>query len=566
MMMLLMDKIALALANALALPEAEIRPLLEYPPNEELGDAAFPCFTLARTMKQSPANIAALLEPLLIDASWSVQAAGPYLNFKWNRELTAAQLIADWESGSLMQAAMGNGERVIIDMSSPNIAKPFGIGHLRSTMIGNALYHILRKVGYETVSVNHLGDWGTQFGKMITAYLKWGDEQQLAADPIKGYLELYVRFHEEAEQHPELEDEARGWFVKLEAGDAEAIRCWSQFIADSLKEFNKLYDRLGVSFDHFLGESFYNDKMDAVVQQLQEQQLLEESEGAQVVRLDEHELPPCLIRKSDGTSIYATRDLATAIYRYEEMKGSELLYVVGSEQSLHFRQLFLVLEKMGFAWAAACKHIPFGLMKLDGQKMSTRRGKVVFLEEVLDEAVQRALQKIEEKNPALAGKAAVAEAVGIGAVVFGDLKNTRMLAVDFVLEDVLNFEGETGPYVQYAYARTQRILAKAAGSDVAAAPQPADYEYVTGDYAWLLMKMLLRYTAALGDAAKRHEPSILARYLIQLAQAFNRFYHHDKVLAGDAGERIVKLKLVQIAADVLKEGLELLGLKTPKEI
>lgn len=564
---MLKEKIAASLAEHCALSIQQIAELLEFPPNEQLGDVAFPCFALSKLMKQSPAQIAGQLAATLPESSqWTISAAGPYLNFKFNRAAAIEQFVLD---GGARIPEIGGGKRVIIDMSSPNIAKPFGIGHLRSTMIGNALYNLLRKVGYDTVNVNHLGDWGTQFGKMITAYLKWGDPAGKAEDPIKAYLELYVRFHEEAGLQPELETEAREWFVKLESGDPEANRYWRMFIEDSLAAFNKLYDRLGVSFDHYLGESFYNDKMDAVVDRLNRQGLLEESDGALVVRLDEEGLPPCIIKKSDGTSIYATRDLATAIYRHDQMQGNELLYVVGAEQSLHFRQLFLVLGRMGFDWAKECKHIPFGLMLMDGQKMSTRRGKVVFLEDVLDEAAAHALRIIEEKNPNLAGKANVAEAVGVGAVIFGDLLHSRLHEVNFSLEDVVNFEGETGPYVQYTYARTQSLLRRA-GSGVPVEPgqhaDAADYHYAEGDQSWQLAKALMRYPDALAQAAQRYEPSILARYLIELAQTFNRFYHHEKIITGNTAEQAAKLALVRLTAETLEDGLKLLGVNALKEM
>lgn len=564
---MLKEMIAASLAKYCSLTEQQIIELLEFPPNEQLGDVAFPCFALSKTLKHSPVQIATQLSESVHNELWATEAAGPYLNFKFNRSEVIKQFVNEHHEKGLLFPNLGTGKRVIIDMSSPNIAKPFGIGHLRSTMIGNALYHLLGKVGYEPVNVNHLGDWGTQFGKMIAAYLHWGDPAQKPEDPIKAYLELYVRFHEEAKLHPELEDEAREWFVKLEAGNSEAHRYWNIFIEDSLAAFNQLYDRLGVSFDHYLGESFYNDKMDAVVEQLSQLGLLEESDGALVVRLDEEGLPPCIIKKSDGSSIYATRDLATALYRHEQMGGDELLYVVGAEQSLHFRQLFLVLERMGFDWAKQCKHIPFGLMLMDGQKMSTRRGKVVFLEDVLDEAAAHALRIIEEKNPSLTSKVEVAEAVGVGAVIFGDLLHSRLHEVNFSLEDIVNFEGETGPYVQYTYARTQSLLRKAdlqnESAGVAVLP---DFSLTSSDYSWQLAKALMRYSDALTQAAQRYEPSVVARYLIELAQTFNRFYHHEKIITGNTAEQGAKLALVHMTAECLEDGLQMLGVKALKEM
>ncbi|MDF2838236.1 MAG: argS [Paenibacillus sp.] len=560
------------LAPLLPIPENEIDALLEYPPNDELGDVALPCFVLAKTMKQSPALIARQLAAQLDHPGFRAEAVGPYLNFKLNRPAFAEDLLLrSAASDDFWRPNAGGGKRVIIDMSSPNIAKPFGIGHLRSTMIGNAIYRILRETGHDTVNVNHLGDWGTQFGKMIVAYLKWGNPEAMAASDniTKEYLALYVKFHEEAERHPELEAEAREWFRKLEGGDAQATELWREMIGESLKQFGKLYDRLGVTFDHVLGESFYNDKMEAVVESLRGQGLLEESDGAMVVRLDESGMPPCLLVKSDGTSIYATRDLATALYRRNQMNGELLLYVVGGEQALHFQQVFRVLEKMDASWQDRCRHIPFGLMMMEGQKMSTRRGKVLFLEDVLNEAVQQAKRVIEAKNPTLADKEAVAEAVGIGAVVFGDLKNTRTLDVDFSLKDVLNFDGETGPYLQYTYARTSSILRKAGvASDDADASDAADFDFALADneYAWSLLKLIARYPLRLRQAAERCEPSVLARYLLELAQAFNRFYHHVKVLDGSAAEQSFKLSLVRASADALRKGLTLLGLRALEEL
>ncbi|QNK56704.1 arginine--tRNA ligase [Paenibacillus sp. PAMC21692] len=591
------ERLVDALAPLLPLAKEEITPLLEFPPNDELGDLALPCFVLAKKLKQSPGQIAAALADTIVHPLFRAEAAGPYLNFKLDRSAFGAELLERSQSETFWRPNIGEGKRVVIDMSSPNIAKPFGIGHLRSTMIGNAIYRMLDEVGYDTVNVNHLGDWGTQFGKMIVAYLKWGDASAIRAsdNPTKDYLSLYVKFHEEAERHPELEDEAREWFRRLETGDELAAGLWRDMIGESLKQFTKLYERLGVTFDHVLGESFYNDKMESVIEKLRYQSLLEESDGALVVRLDEFGMPPCLLVKSDGTSIYATRDLATAIYRRDVMKASQLLYVVGGEQSLHFEQVFKVLGKMDNVWEGRCKHIPFGLMRMEGQKMSTRKGKVLFLEDVLNEAVAQARRIIEEKNPALRDKEAAAEAIGIGAVVFGDLKNTRTLDVDFSLADVLNFEGETGPYLQYTYARMASIQRKAAagmaelqndGNKSESDDQPAanttplspDSLYVNGpltgsrshlaehDHVWPLLKQISFYPARLAQAAERHEPSVLARYLLELAQSFNRFYHHVKVLDGSVSEQSFKLGLVLAASKALGKGLTLLGVRTLEEL
>ncbi|MHA7965467.1 arginine--tRNA ligase [Paenibacillus sp. CAU 1782] len=606
------EQIAEALEGKLPLSRAEIAKLLEYPPNPEMGDAALPCFTLAKTMRQSPQQIAMNLAGELAHPEWIAEAAGPYLNFRLKRQNYASALLEQIESSSFGKPDIGKGERVIIDMSSPNIAKPFGIGHLRSTMIGNALYRILKETGHETISVNHLGDWGTQFGKMITAWLRWGGNPlntngavDEAPSTIKKYLELYVRFHDEVENTPELEEEAREWFKRLEQGDDTAHSLWLGFVDESLKEFRKLYNRLDVSFDHYLGESFYNDKMEPVLDQLKEKGLLQESDGAMVVGLEEFGMPPCIMVKSNGTSIYATRDLATALYRRNEMKADTLLYVVGGEQALHFKQVFHVLGKMGFEWSSQCKHIPFGLMRMEGQKMSTRRGKVLFLEDVLNEAVDRAKELIQSKSPNLVNPDAVAEAIGVGAVVFGDLKNTRTLDVDYSLQEVLNFDGETGPYLQYTYARTASIVRKAgnaamtgtvdltsvttaddalinkgatastlasmnngaaAANHATTSATTADYSLMDNDHVWDLAVTLGKYEEALIQAASRYEPSVLARYLLDLAQSFNRFYHHIKVLSGTEGEQASKIKLVRAVGQTLGRGLNLLGLKTPEEI
>jgi len=560
---MLAEKVTGLLKKHVDLPEEQLMQMLEVPPNPELGDLAFPCFTLAKTLRKAPPLIAQELAEKVSGNEVKAVATGGYLNFFFDHARMAEEILAEASKENYGQSNVGNGKRVIIDMSSPNIAKPFGIGHLRSTMIGNALYHLYQMAGYEAIRVNHLGDWGTQFGKQIVAYKRWGDQEQIEKNPIRELLNLYVKFHEEAETHPELEDEAREWFKKLEDGDQEARELWQYFINESMREFKRMYEKLGVDFDYYMGESFYNDKMDAVVTELREKGLLEESEGAQVVRLDDENMPPCIILKSDGTTIYATRDLATAIYRHDQLKGDKLLYVVGAEQSLHFRQVYAVLKKMGRAWADQCEHVAFGLIKFEGKKMSTRRGRVVFLEEVLEEAIERARAIIEEKNPNLPDKEAVAEAVGIGAIIFGDLKNSRIHEVNFSLEEALNFDGETGPYVQYTYARTQSVLEKA-GEEVA--PSIANGNYIAGDEAWQLVKRLSDFPGVLIRSIEKNEPSILARYLLELAKEFNRFYHHERILVENQEERGTKLLLTKISGEVLKKGLTILGLKTPAKI
>ncbi|WP_342556303.1 arginine--tRNA ligase [Paenibacillus sp. FSL R7-0652] len=592
-----MKQAAVQIAPLTGLTEEEVLKLLEIPPQEQMGDAAFPCFTLAKSLKKAPVVIAGEIAAALQAAGTDAAAAGPYVNIRFDRKVLAPELLQELGSETFGKLQLGQGARVLIDMSSPNIAKPFGIGHLRSTVIGAALYRLYQEAGYTSISVNHLGDWGTQFGKQITAYKRWGNEEALQADPIRNSLELYVRFHDEAEQDPTLETEAREWFRKLEQGDDEAQRLWAFFVKVSMQEFNRMYERLNVDFDYTLGESFYNDKMGAVVEELQDKGLLEESDGALVVRLDEENMPPCLIIKKDGTTIYPTRDLATAIYRRNIMQADRLLYVVGGEQKLHFRQVFTVLSKMGYEWADNCEHIPFGLMRFEGRKMSTRRGKVVFLQEVLDEAVARAQQIIQDKNPNLEQSEQVAEAVGVGAIIFGDLRSNRMNDIDFSLDDAVSFEGETGPYVQYTYARIQSVLAKAAnvsrderekvtdplkGSAAENIEVNAELEAegshldrhlrdhlaadAVGDTSWALLKLLAEYPSYLEKAVLRSEPSVIAKYTIDVAQAFNRFYHAERIADAPPGTKAFRVKLAARTAERLAYSLSLLGVQAPERM
>ncbi|MFS1512104.1 arginine--tRNA ligase [Chengkuizengella sp. SCS-71B] len=569
---MLKQTIANILKDVILLSSEEIEQLLEVPPNAELGDIAFPCFILAKKYKKNPSIIAAeLVEQLKNDLKLdniNIQAHGSYINFFFETKVWSEKLLNSILQEDFTKLDIGNNERIIIDMSSPNIAKPFGIGHLRSTMIGNALYHIYKVAGYDAVRVNHLGDWGTQFGKQITAYKRWGDPQKMKENAMHECLQLYVKFHEEAEQDPELEKEARLWFKKLENGDEEATKLWNYFIELSLKEFKMMYEKLGVDFDHYLGESFYNDKMEPVVIELKEKGLLEESEGAMVVRLEELDMPPCLILKSDGTTIYPTRDLATAIYRHEQMKGSKILYVVGAEQQLHFKQVFAVLDKMGKGWSSDCEHIPFGLMKFEGKKMSTRRGKVIFLEKVLEEAVTKAKEIINQKNPNLFNKDEVAEAIGIGSVIFNDLKNNRVQEVDFSLEDALNFEGETGPYVQYTYARTQSLLEK---GDWDETWKSTHSSIVNGDYlkdqsSWNLTKELMNFPNIIKLTLNKNEPSVVARYALEVAKKFNRYYNQVRINVEDTEEKKSKLVLTFATGKILKQALQCLGLQSPSKI
>lgn len=437
------------------------------------------------------------------------------------------------------------------------------MGHLRSTVIGNALANIVAKRGYQPIKINHLGDWGTQFGRLITAYKLWGDEEKVLADPIKELNELYIYFHEQLEKQPELEEQGREWFRKLEAGDTEATELWRWFREESLKEFNKVYNRLGIRFDSTNGEAFFNDKMDEVIELLQEKDLLIEDQNAQVVLLEEYDLQPALIMKQDGATLYITRDLAAALYRKREYDFEEALYVVGQDQILHFRQLKAVLDKMNYDWEKDIHHIIFGLISIDGAKMSTRRGKVVLLEDVLDEAATRALSQINEKNPTLANKEAVAEQVGVGAVVFHDLQHDRRNDFDFNLDEIVQFEGETGPYVQYTRARALSILKRA---DFDPSTFATDGRYALDDeYSWEVIKLIQAFERTLERAHREHEPSIIAKHALQLAQAFNRFYSHVRVL-DEGSERESRLALVYAVALMLEEDLRILGVQAPDEM
>ncbi|TFE26081.1 arginine--tRNA ligase [Cohnella luojiensis] len=566
---MLMRSAASLLAPYFSLSPDELLGKLEIPPQKEMGDLSLPCFTFAKTLRQAPQIIAEqAAEKINSDRNdIRAQATGGYLNVYFHASRWRTDILARAIEENYGRSGIGNGKRVIVDMSSPNIARHFGIAHLRSTMIGNALVNLYRATGHEVLNVNHLGDWGTQFGKLIVAYRRWGTREALQREPINESLRLYVKFHEETSLHPELDDEAREAFALLERGDAETLELWKYFVDESMKEFHRVYERLGVSFDYFTGESFYNDKINPVVARLRELSLLEESDGALIVRLDEKDLPPCIILKKDGSTIYAVRDLATALYRKQTLLADSILYVVGAEQSLHFRQVFSVLGKMGHSWSEQCQHVAFGLMTVNGKKMSTRKGRVVYLEEVLDEAVQRALEIINDKSPELRDKEQVAEAVGVGAIVFGDLKHHRQLSVDFNLEDVVNFDGETGPYLQYAFARICSLLRRG-NFDALSGKYQADGAFLSSESSWECLKTLSRYESVLQDAVRDNEPFIVARYLLDLAKEFNRFYNSGKIITDDADESEVfsKLSLAAAVANVLKHGLGILGIKAPREM
>ncbi|KRM72475.1 arginine--tRNA ligase [Lacticaseibacillus brantae] len=540
--------------------EAAITNLVETPKSSDLGDYAFPTFALAKVYRKAPVTIAQDLVSQ-IDATpfEAVKAVGGYVNFFLNKVSFAHQVLTDIaEQGEHFgDQQLGSGN-VPIDMSSPNIAKPMSMGHLRSTVIGNALANILTKVGYSPIRINHLGDWGTQFGKLIVAYKLWGSEEAVKTDPISNLLEYYVRFHEEAETQPELNDEARAWFKKLEDGDEEATRLWSWFREESLKEFNRIYAMLDIDFDSYNGEAFYNDKMDGVIATLEHEHLLKESQGAEIVDLSQYDLNPALIKKSDGATLYMTRDLAAAIYRHDTYNFVQSLYVVGNEQREHFEQLKAVLKEMGYDWADDIHHIPFGLITSGGKKLSTRKGNVILLERVLNDAIQLAKDQIATKHPDLANADQVAHEVGVGAVIFHDLKNERLDSFDFNLEEVVRFEGETGPYVQYTNARAHSILSKTS-------VQPAPEVGLTDESAWEILKQLADYPNVIARAARIYEPSVIAKYALRLAKAFNQYYANTKILIDDA-ELPARLALVQSTTQILTNALGLLGVAAPEEM
>ncbi len=546
------------------IPAAQLEILIEKPKNPDHGDLAFPCFTLAKLKRKSPNVIAQELSEKIQSATFGkVEVVGGYINIFLNKRLVSERLINQViaEKGQFAGLDFGKGGTVTIDLSSPNIAKPFSMGHLRSTVIGNAIALIAEKCGFKPFKINHLGDWGTQFGKLITAYKLWGDAEKVKQNPIKELLALYIKFHEEAESDSTLEVEGRSWFKKLEDGNEEALLLWQWFRDESLKEFSRIYELMNVEFDSFAGEAFYNDKMDRIVNLLKEKQILVESDHAMVVDLSEEQLPPCLIKKSDGATLYATRDLAAALYRKENYDFVQSLYVVGHEQSLHFKQLIAVLGKMGYEWAENMVHVPFGMMLKDGKKMSTRKGKVVLLEEVLNESIAMARHNIEEKNPNLKNKDQVAKQVGVGAVIFHDLKNNRMNDIEFSLEEMLRFEGETGPYVQYTFARACSILRKA---NYQAVVLPEN-ESTTWEKEWKVASLLMEFAPAIKRACENHDPSLIGKYIIDLAQGFNKYYAEVKILEENESLE-ARLALVFSVTVVLKEGLRLLGIEAPEEM
>ena len=565
------EKIADILALQIeGLEKEEIMSMIETPADSKMGDYAFPCFKLAKILRKAPPLIAkTIAEAIKDDAVFSdVQNVNAYVIMFISREAFADAVVSEIieKKDDYGRSDMGQGKKVIVEYSSPNIAKPFHIGHIRSTVIGNSIYKIYDFLGYDTVRINHLGDYGTQFGKMICAYRRWGNKEDVIREPIKSLLSYYTKFHQEAEKHPELEDEARAIFTKLEHGEKEEVELWQWFRDESLKEFNRVYDMLGITFDSYKGESFYSDKMQRFVDELKEKGLLEEDKGANIVRLDDYGLPPALITKSDGSTLYITRDIAAAVYRKETYDFYKNLYIVASQQNLHFQQWIKIVELLGYDWAKDCVHIPFGLVSMEEGTMSTREGRVIFLEDVLNKAVEQTRKIIEEKNVNTENIDQTAKDVGIGAVVFNELSNYRIKDYVFSWDKVLNFEGETGPYVQYTHARACSILRNAGEDAVNAAEAGFDAKYITSESAHELIKLLYALPEVIIEAGDKYEPSVVTRHIVDIAQAFNKFYHDEHILVDNEDEKAAKLALVIAAKAAIKNGLGLLGMKAPEKM
>jgi arginyl-tRNA synthetase len=552
--------------NVVGLRAEDINALIEIPPKPELGDFAFPCFRLAKVMHKAPQMIAADIKDAIgnVDFLDDIQVQGAYLNFFVNKELYVKSMLEAAMVPDFGTQSIGNGQTVCIDYSSPNVAKNFHVGHLRTTIIGNSLYKIYSKLGYKVIRINHLGDWGTQFGKLIVAYKAWGSEESVKKDGIAELMKLYVKFHSEAEKNPELNDEARAWFAKMEQGDEEALSIWQWFKDISLVEYKRTYDLLGMDFDYYTGESFYRDKTDDIVNRLENANLLTESDGAKIVNLDEYDMAPCLILKNDGSSIYATRDLAAIFYRKETYNFSKCIYVTGQEQKLHFAQVFKVVELLGNEWAKdQLIHVPYGLVSLEGAKLSSRSGNIVYAEDILLEAISKIRDIIEEKNPNIPDKEETAKKIGVGAVLFNDLYNQRIKDVSFKWENLLNFDGETGPYVQYTYARCASILRKIEGFNPDA---DIDYSQLTNPEAIDLLKEISRFPKVIFDASEKYEPSVVARFSVAVAQAFNKFYNSCRVNVEEENIRNARVSLVYITKRVIKDSLELLGIECAEQM
>ena len=560
--------------------------LMEVPPEESMGDLALPCYQLAGILRKNPKMIAEELREALLPyvdelGIERIEAVNGYCNFFLDRERYVQSCLTQLMQEDFGIEKMGIGKTICMDYSSPNIAKNFHVGHLRTTLIGNSLYKIYDKLGYHVVRINYLGDWGTQFGKLVVAYENWSSRAVVEEKGIEELLRIYVKFHQEAKTDPALVQQAREWFVRMEQKDDTAVSYWKWFKEISLTEFERVYDLLGVTFDVWSGESVYQDKVPALAKELEEKGLLIESQGAQVIDLSSYDMPPCLITKSDGGSIYHSRDMAAAIDRKRTYDFDKCLYVTGLEQTLHFKQVFQALRLMGYEWAEDLVHVPYGLVSLDGEKLSTRKGNFIYAEDILKEAMGRALTAIQEKNPGLADKEAVSKKVGVGAIIFHDLFHQRIKNVNFSWDDVLSFEGSTGPYIQYTYARARSIMRKSGsyewengssereGSNCGREGNydvEIDFLVLTVGADYSLVKALQGYGEAVEKAAERYEPSIVTRYVLSLAAAFNRFYHECSILQAEESERNARLLLTDLTSRVLRDGCSLLGMECPEEM
>lgn len=553
--------------NIQELEKEEIASALEIPKKSDMGDFAFPCFKLAKIYRKAPNMIAEELTGKILEKNYDifskVENVGGYINFFFAKEQFAKQLMKTISAENYGSSTEGEGKTICIDYSSPNVAKNFHVGHLRTTIIGNSLYKIYSKLGYHVERINHLGDWGTQFGKLIVAYKRWGSKEEVEKNGIAELMKIYVKFHQEAEKDDSLNDEARAWFVKMEQGDEEALSIWQWFKDISLVEYKRIYKLLGMEFDHYTGESFYRDKTQDVVDKLNAKHLLVESDGAHIVPLDDYNMAPCLIMKKDGSSIYATRDLAALFYRKETYHFDKCIYVTGLEQKLHFAQVFKVIELLGYDWYDQLVHVPYGLVSMEGGKLSTRNGNVIYAEEILHESIRKIYEIIEEKNPDLEDKETVARQVGIGAIIFNDLYNQRIKDVVFNWDKILNFDGETGPYVQYTYARCASVLRKAGEVTI---PEEIDYSVLTDEVTMNLLKDITRFPGVVKDAAEKYEPFVISRFAVSVAQHFNKFYHDCQINVDDENIKMARLKVVSVTMRVIKDALELLGIECPEQM
>lgn len=545
------------------LTREEINNLIEVPPSYDMGDYAFPVFSLAKTYRKAPNIIAEeLASKLLHDENFEkIENKAAYLNFFINKEKLTETVLEEilTKETNFGSSDMGQGKTVIVEYSSPNIAKPFHIGHIRTTVIGNALFNIYKFLGFDTVSINHLGDYGTQFGQLISAYKKWGDREVIEENPIQELLKLYVKWNTEADKDETLRDEARYWFKELENKNQEAVELW-QWIRDvSLKEFSKVYDMLNIKFDSYAGESFYSDKMPAVLKEMEDSGIMKESEGASIVDLEPYGMPPALIKKSDGSTLYTTRDITAAIYRKQKYDFYKNIYVVGSQQNLHFKAWIKIVELMGYDWAKDCIHIPFGMVSLEGSTLSTRRGNVVFLEDVLNTAVEKTQQIIDERNPNLENKEEVAKQIGIGAVIFQELFNQRIKDYVFSWERTLSFDGETGPYVQYTHARTNSLLEKGEFNR----EDSVDYKLLGSEDEINIIRLIYDFPNIVMDSMEKNEPFFVTRHIVEIAKAFNKFYNSSPIIIEDLELKKARLMLTYAVKNVIRTGLNLLGIEAP---